>query len=493
MNTQLSSLLKSSEAEGFDEGKQQDGTARPKSRDWRARFASALPWLLILGFLGVLGFVFGDRIVPARELDMSTVVTVRQNADTVSAPVETGANSEPMNFSDAPMLFQASGWIEPDPFPTIATALIDGVVETVEILEGDKVEKGQLLAKLIDEDARLELETAKSQKTTLETQAIAHRFQIDIVEAEIASLQKQVSAEEARQEEAKDLYERLKRLGSSSVAEREITQAKLKLVTVTSDLEALAVTEAELQAKIEQLHKVCDTFDAQIAEAEINVAKKQLAFDRTRIKSPITGRVLDLHVRPGQKRMLGSDNLDSATVARLYDPESLQARIDVPLAEAAKLTVGQPVGVRSELLPGVTFRGEVTRIVGEADLQRNTLQAKVAIENPDDRLRPEMLCRAEFLASPNTQDLEASSTVEPSGRVQVFVPEAALVGDSENEATVWRVDVSGDHVAKQTVTLGNDRREDHRLVLEGLKPGDRVVLNPPADLSADQRIRPTDS
>lgn len=65
--------------------------------------------------------------------------------------------------------------------------------------------------------------------------------------------------------------------------------------------------------------------------------------------------------------------------AVLFQPDSLQARIDVPLEEAAQLRIGQPVRLRSTLLPNQTFLGQVTRIDGQADLQRNTLQDKVRV------------------------------------------------------------------------------------------------------------------
>ena len=403
------------------------------------------------------------------------------------------------------MLFQASGWVEPDPYPTKATALVDGVVSTVTVLEGELVERGQVLATLIDDDARLDLATAESQLLSLQAKAAGHYRMVAILEARIASLQKQVVVAKARRDEAADLAQRFENIARGGVSERERAKARLELATLQAEVEALAVTEQELKAEIEQVHEVHVDHEAQIDAAETEVARKQLMLDRTKITSPIDGRVLRLLAAPGQKKMLNMDAVDSATVAILYDPQHLQARIDVPLAEAAQLAVGQLVRLRSELLPGKVFRGRVTRIVGEADLQRNTLQAKVAIENPDQRLRPDMLCRAEFLeAFASDRDSAAAPAAErgsrsapvmssASGRVQLFVPLAALTAgdDDQNQASVWKVDASGDHVAPQPITLGREVRDDHRLVVDGLKPGDRVVLNPPAGLKPGERFRAT--
>ncbi len=508
MNENLSALLKSSDSTGAPDplGQVRAGTTSTRARDWRSRAATALPWLMLLGFLVMLAAVLGKRLLPATELNIATVVTVRQSVDgtTSQAPVtETSTaaaeNNKAVNWEDAPMLFQASGWVEPDPYPTMATALVNGVVDTVEVLEGEKVERGQVLATLIDDDARLDLATAKSQLASLQGKAKGHYRMVAILEARIASLIKQVAVAKARRDEAADLSERFENIPRGGVSEREKSKARLELATLQAEVEALAVTEQELEAEIDQVHEVHADHEAQIDEAETEVERKQLMLDRTKITSPIDGRVLRLLAAPGQKKMLTMDAVDSATVAVLYDPQQLQARIDVPLAEAAQLTVGQPVRLRSELLPGKDFFARVTRIVGEADLQRNTLQAKVAIENPDQRLRPDMLCRAEFLEAPaavagvsTTENTETAPT-SASGRVQIFVPVAALTGDdsNQNQGSVWKVDASGDHVVPQTITLGREVRDDHRVVVEGLKPGDRVVLNPPSGLESGERFRAT--
>ncbi len=105
------------------------------------------------------------------------------------------------------------------------------------------------------------------------------------------------------------------------------------------------------------------------------------------------------------------DDPDSATIAVLFETGKLQARVDVPLADARQLAPGQAAIITSDFLPNTEFRGIVSRIVGTADLQRNTLQAKVRVIDPDPRLRPEMLCRVKFLQT-------AAATARPLVREQ---------------------------------------------------------------------------
>ena len=116
---------------------------------------------------------------------------------------------------------------------------------------------------------------------------------------------------------------------------------------------------------------------------------------------------------PGSRIMLDMDDKDAAAAAILYEGQ-VQARIDVPLSEAAKINLGQMVEITSSILPEKVFRGRISRILGEADLQRNTLQVKVSLIDTHPRLRPEMLCRAKFFGM-------SSHNKEGSSQFKIFI------------------------------------------------------------------------
>ena len=198
------------------------------------------------------------------------------------------------------------------------------------------------------------------------------------------------------------------------------------------------------------------------------------------IRAPVAGVVQRLMVAPGQKKVLMADNPESATVALLFQPESLQARIDVPLAEASRLSPGQAVLIESEFLPGTELRGHIQRIVGEADLQRNTLQVKVRIENPPPGLRPEILCRARFLDTRESH---------PQTGLRVLVPQSALVERSGQSASVWVVASSGKRAERRELGLTGEEREGFAFVRSGLRPGDRVIIGSSGNLKDGKRIK----
>lgn len=491
-------LLKSSSLQSILNSRHKGAPQAANSRPGAA-IALIVPWLLFAGFISLSLLLFGDRLVKATHVEVETVVTVRAAvSDPASAGITPPAEQRVVDPWASAMLFQASGWIEPDPLPIKATALLDGVVNDVSVLEGETVSQGQALATLVREDFELNLASAESQLRSIEARDKANEQAILAASAQILTLEKKVMAGHRKRLELEDRRDRLASATGGAVSDGEVVQSGLQVQTHQSEIDALDATRAELESEVARLVATREEYAAGIELARTEIDRRKLALDRTEIRSPVDGVVLRLFAVPGQKLMLGMDDPDSSTVAILYQPGHLQSRIDVPLEEAAQLSVGQAVRIRSNFLPDRLFKGTVTRIVGEADLQRNTLQVKVRISEPDPRLRPEMLCRAEFLASPadgkgsvlsGGAEAEAGSGIaEISERVSVFVSERAFVEREATTALVWAVDFSGDRIESRRIELGHEQRDGYLAVRSGLRPGDRVVINPSRDLVAGERI-----
>lgn len=468
-------------------------TTRSASADRAQRIPSwLLPAGLALGFLAVFALLFGSRLLPALKVQTAPVVTLRQSADAntdTARPTPTEASESPA-LPSGPLLFQASGWIEPDPYISYVSTLIDGVIHEVHVLEGDTIAKGQLLATLIDDDAKLNVQQATQHITSLQSKRTAHCALIPVLEAEQAAASEKVTGEEALLAELEDISKRLESVSAGATSELARTKARLQVNRQRATVAEAAAEIPRFAAKITQVEEERTAIDNSIFEAQTDLARKQLALDRCTISSPMEGIVLRLHAAPGKKRMLGMDDPNSATIVELYNPAKLQARIDVPLNEAAGLRIGQPVRFTTDLLPDLHLTGTVTRIAGEADIQRNTLQTKVAIYHPDPRLRPEMLVRAEFYNSSTTTD-PSSATPAPnsSKRLALYAPKAALFDHSGSTAKAWLA-ING-HAELRDLTVGTEERDDHLLVLTGLHSGDLLILPPHQKLQPGKRVKIT--
>jgi multidrug resistance efflux pump len=429
-------------------------------------------------------------------VELETVVTVREaGAQAGGTGIQLmAAGTDPFSGS---VLFQASGWFEADPYPHRATALVSGVVEAVHVLEGQSVSKGDPIASLISEDAELRLEKAKASLEAARATLEAAESAYDLAQARVESMRRDIDVATARREELKDLAERAIDLGPEVLSQEHIIQATLRLNTQEQTIAALEAQLKERQIEAERLSRQLRVQSGLLNEAEVRHREAELEFSRLVIRAPVDGIIQRLTVAPGQKKVLMADNPESATVALLFQPEELQARIDVPISEASRLSVGQAVLVASEYLSGGELHGFIQRIVGEADLQRNTLQVKVRIVDPPAGLRPEILCRAQFLdttvrgqaGSPAATSPETAQSTPQGGALRVLVPGSALFGRSGSEASVWAVDSSGDRIELRRVSLTGEDREGYLVLNSGLRPGDRVVLSPSTDLRDGTRIR----
>ena len=470
----------------------------PSTHRSRSRPAWLLPAFLVVAFVAIFLWFLRDRLLPSQLVNVAPVLLLAdlesQGAGTaLSEEADTNtvkAQDSEAEFS-ASMLFQAAGWFEPDPLPIRATALVDGVIDSVHVLEGETVSKGQKLASLIAEDADLKLAASKRLLEEIVAEHHMHLATIPAVEAKAKSVQGQIEAAGAKLEEVEDRDARIRSLSAGTVSGQEVTAARLAVASQKAEVAALKSEHAAELAKLDAIEAQSAVFDARIAAAKVSVAQNELARTRIDIVSPVDGVVLELKATPGQKKMLAMDNPESATVAVLFENGKLQARVDVPLADAAGLMPRQPAIITSDFLPNAEFRGRVTRIVGAADLQRNTLQAKVRVLDPDPRLRPEMLCRVKFLQPISSTETPAARQIVSSSKRALFAPLAGLIERSGNSASAWVVSADGKRANRKSITLGDREIDGHVAIESGLFAGEQIILPPHQGLSEGRRINLT--
>jgi len=429
---------------------------------------------------------------------------------------------------------QAPGWLEPDPYLTACTALADGVVKEILALEGQSVKKDQTVAKLVDDDARLAVASTQADlaiaKSALRNAEAIHAAamtdweepvardrdtaqaaaDLEQIKAELERLPSLINAQEAQLEQVQEDAQRVEQVykkGAATQTELLIHQARVR--ERSAHVQAMKQMEHILKARLMRAnaqHKAAkragelrveerralDTSTARVAEAKASVAHAQvkldeakLRLDRMTIRAPIAGRVLSRLKTPGDKVMLGMDNMHSSHILHLYDPAQIQVRVDVPLADAAQIYVGQKCEVIVEVLPDQTFAGEVTRITHQADLQKNTLQVKVRVLEPSPVLRPDMLTRVRFLADGPSTNSNAQKTHTTSATVRVA--KSCIDKQPDGRLLVWKVQSRrGLLGTAQPIELAVTNRDgDWWTVTGNLNAGDLLIEQP---ISLSQQI-----
>jgi HlyD family secretion protein len=497
----------------------------PQPYPWKTRIA--LPTGIVLAVLAAAGWSARDALLPATDVRVVPAVLRPQASNGSAEPAPGEARSA------GGVIAQAAGWIEPDPYAVAVSALTDGIVRDVLVLEGQRVDVGDIVARLVDDDARLSVQRATADLAARRADlgaaqrhwdnpierrraVAATRAALAESHAELAKLDDDVAAEQARVGELSELTSRTEKMvASRSASEQELIILRFRLQAQKAVLQATQSRRPILEARVDQSAAeakaaeesaslrieetlALDSAKAAVLQAEAVLAEAQLRLSRTEVRSPAAGVVMNRLVEPGGKLVLGLESPQSAYVARLFDPSKVQVRVDVPLADASKVDVGTKGEITVEALPGKTLQGEVTRVVNEADVTKNTLQFKVRVINPPAGLKPEMLARVKFVAAqkstaasnaaPNAVQNAVSNVARPGGGSHLpFVPES-LVRRDGSIASVIVADRSAGVARSRAVTLGQDSQDGWIVVTSGLAAGDNVIAEP-ANVPDGARIR----
>ena len=171
------------------------------------------------------------------------------------------------------------------------------------------------------------------------------------------------------------------------------------------------------------------------------------------MKAPASGSVIDLQVARGA--FLNDLTAAIMTIANLG---TVWVTANVPEKDTASVTKGQDVNVVLSAYPGEVFTGKVLFISDVLDPDTRRTKVRIAFENPDMRLKPNMFANATFLA--------------PKQMVQV-VPTLALVLKDESDQVF--VEVAPWTFEARTVEVGF-QQGDQAIVEGGLKAGERIVV-----------------
>jgi RND family efflux transporter MFP subunit len=353
--------------------------------------------------------------------------------------VATATAEPPAATAGAVPVLEATGYVTARREATVSSK-ITGRLAQVLIEEGESVATGQMLARLDDVDARAALELAQAR-------CDAARAQLGQIEAQLG----QARRDARRQEELRE-----KRLNS----EQALETARTQVLTLTAELEA-------------------QRGQVGVAEAQLRVA--QVDYDNTIVRAPFAGVVVAKAAQPGEivSPVSAGGGYTRTGIGTIVDMHSLEIEVDVNEAYINRVKPRQPVQAVLDAYPDWKIPAAVIAIIPTADRSKATVKVRIALEQKDPRIVPDMGVRVAFL------DDHAGGNPAQSLR-GVLVPASAIV--QRDGASVAFV-VEGNRARLRPVTAGAGYG-DRRLVEDGLKSGERVVVDPPAGLGDGMRIAP---
>lgn len=348
-------------------------------------------------------------------------------------------------------------------------APLNRLVEKVPIRVGQKVEPGDLLVALEAGEEQMALLEAQGRLAQEEAE-YARAFspsEADLAIGQAEHEQARLSFENSRREMERG--ERLFLAGAMSPKDLEVTRQQLA-----------AQEAAYLKAKkeLELLRNGPQGADRQAASAKlanareaVNLAQDTLA--RYIIPARIAGEVMAVRVVPGDVTTAGQH------LVTLGDPNRLQVSVSVGEYDAARIKEGQPVTIEAAAFPERKHQGRVTEVARTAvekqgsQSQQVEVPVKVLIDSKTRGLIPGFTVdlRITTVAEKLRLTVPHEAVVKRKGRDHVY-----LVKDGQARLTPVKTGIKGDLVME---------------ILEGVKKGQQVILNPPEKLKDGQLVKPS--
>lgn len=314
-----------------------------------------------------------------------------------------------------------------------------GRIEILNVEEGSRVTKGQLLAAL--EHADLDASLAANK-------------------AELERTQSQVAEQEVEISRTSREYERMVKLQPT----RAISE---------TDFDVAKYEHEGAVAKLASLKAAVSLAKARVSEAE---QLKENMF----VRAPFDGTVISKDAEVGESILPGGmgESSGRGSVVTIADLNSLEVDCDVKEDYISRVVVDRPAEIAVDAVPDRRYKGKVRKVIPMGDRARATIKVKVAVVDADDRLFPEMSATVYFLPEGNEKPVETTQR-------KVLCPSAAIVNSGEKKF-VWQIAEERLHRVEVQTGGVNDKRTE---ILSGLAGGEQVVLEPSEKLRDGQHVK----
>ncbi len=376
-----------------------------------SRRSSAVPLVLTVTTLLLLGAAF---------------VWWRARPGTV--PVRTVPARE-ASVATQTTLLNTTGYVTARREATVSSKVTGKILEVL-VEEGVHVESGQVLARVDASNTEASLQLSQAQLEAVRTALAETNASLALAES--------------------DLHRQQELAAKNIISPADLDHA-------AADARGLAGRHARELAEVA------------VAERQVDVWKQQL--DDTVIRAPFAGVVTSKNAQPGEMiSPMSAGGFTRTGICTLVDMASLEIEVDVSESYINRVLPGQRVEAVLDAYPDWRIPAHVIAIIPSADRQKATVKVRVAFEQPDSRILPDMGVKVAF---------QAADSPRPAASRQVLVPRTA-VRQHDGHEVVW---VARDgRVSPRAVQLGGAAGDDV-VIASGLAGGELVVVEGPDTLA----------
>ncbi len=433
------------------------------------KFSLGVTLLLVAAIIGGAGY--GAKWYSDRQREQSkNVQGKRDDSVTVSTATVTTANLKTVLTFNGDIEAMQTVQLQ----PKVAGRLLKLELEDgTPVEEGVVVQQGQLIAQLDDREYVAQLDSAKAHLASAEAaRAVAKAG----LEEEKAKYSSNLAATESAQANYEDKEREQKRMAGlvagNAGTQQSLDQANTALAQAKAQLDQAKADEAGALAKITSAEAAIQQSEATYAQAQAALETAELNFAETRIYSPLRGVVSAKLVDPGVM-------ISSATpIVTIVSMATVKVVVAVPVNHLSRVIPGKThATLTTPALPGREIDCVVEKIYPTVDTVTRTAQVEFRVKNEMDEASKTFLLRP---------GMYATVAVLLEERNDVVAIDLSLPVRNLDKSLVFVC--QGDTVEAVPVKLGTTFRGLVE-VLEGLKPGDEIVVQGQHRLTNGSKIR----
>jgi len=409
--------------------------------------------------------------------------------------VQTGKVSR----TDLTAIVTASGEIKPRNYINIGANTQGPVpIRAILVKEGDRVKKGQVLARLANVQPAADLQAEQASLNAALADSAASEAAEKSMDDSIAVAESQVDHDRADLEQKRIDLKRSKDLFDSKLISSQDYEAKKALF----DLAQATLTASERrvsQAKAQRAQAAAQLASAQKKVAQIHamVARSQDVLSQYEAVAPLDGVVTNLPMRAGETVTPGLQNVVGSTIMTIADMSIITAEVHVDETDIVSVKLGQSADVTIDAIPNKTFKGKVIEIgdtallrstgVAASQSQTSSQEAKdfkvvIALDIPEDAVRPGLSCTAKIVTAtrPHTLSIPIQAlTIRQRGQLAQAKPGKPAPQDPAAQKAA-KEELQGVFIVKngkaqfREVKTGISGATEME-VLDGLKEGEQIV------------------
>lgn len=404
---------------------------------------------------------------------------------------------------DLASIVTASGEVKPRNYHNIgANAMMASRITEILVKEGDRVRKGQLLARLESVQPEAGVAAQSAGLSSAEADSAAAEAALRAADENQITAQATIDRAKADLEQARLNYDRYQQLFQDKlVSKQDFDQRRTAFDSANAALREAEARYQQIKAQRGQAASQLSATQKRITLAQANLKSAADVLQRTYSLAPLDGVVTNLPVRVGETVVPGIQNSPASLIMTIADMSLITAEVKVDETDIVNVKLNQTADVTIDAIPNRTFKGHVIEIGNTAILRSTGLAASqstissqeakdfkvvIALDNPPEEIRPGLSCTAKVTTATRDKALtipiqaltvRQKGDLEPpnkKGGVQAASKPDPAAEKARKEEIQGVFAIQGDKGVFHKVDTGITGATDIEVV-KGLKEGDEII------------------